>query len=72
MDGKDILTVAQVAEQYPAFTEKTIRWWIYNRKTNGFRACIIRIGKRIFIDRVKFTAWLETHRPPPDVLGIDD
>lgn len=72
MNGEDILTVAQLAESYPAFSEKTVRWWIYNSQSNGFETCLIRIGTRIYVDRAKFLAWLDSHRPVPDVLAIDD
>lgn len=66
MNGEDILTVEQLAEEFPAFREKTIRWWIYQGKTNDFEACLIRIGSRIYIDRQKFIEWLESRRPVPD------
>lgn len=68
MNGEDLLTIDQLVEQFPAFREKTVRWWIYNGKTNGFEACLIRIGSRIYIDRTKFVVWLESHRPVPDEL----
>lgn len=66
MNGENILTIDQLVSQYPAFTEKTVRWWVFNGKTNGFEACIIRIGKRIYIDKKKFASWVESHRPVPD------
>jgi hypothetical protein len=72
MNGEDLLTIDQLVEQFPAFREKTIRWWIYNGKTNGFEACLIRIGSRIYVDKTKFVVWLESHRPVPDELPIDD
>lgn len=71
MNGEDILTVEQLAEEYPAFREKSIRWWIHQGKTNGFEACLIRIGTRIYIDRPKFVDWLNTHRPVPDVIDME-
>ena len=72
MDGKKLLTVSQLAEEYPAFSEKLIRWWIYNEKTNGLSASIVRIGRRIFINQVEFETWLKSHCPPSDVLRIDE
>lgn len=67
MDGGDILTIDQLVELFPAFGEKTVRWWIYNGRTNGFEACLIRIGSRIYIDRQRFIKWVEKHRPVADV-----
>ena len=54
MDGENILTIDQLVTAFPAFGEKTVRWWIYNGKSNGFEACLIRIGSRIYIDRNRF------------------
>jgi len=70
MDGENILTIDQLVTAFPAFGEKTVRWWIYNGRTNGFEACLIRIGSRIYIDRERFVAWVEQHRPVTDPLAI--
>jgi hypothetical protein len=60
--GEDIMTVNQVVETFPAFAEPTIRWWIFNAEENGFGVCLIRVGGRVFIDRVAFEDWLESQR----------
>ena len=62
MNAQNILTVSQLAELNPAFSEATIRWWIFNAETNGFSRCLVRIGGRVFIDRATFEQWLEEHR----------
>ncbi len=62
MNAQNILTVSQLAELNPAFSEATIRWWIFNAETNGFSRCLVRIGGRVFIDRAAFEQWLEEHR----------
>jgi len=67
MDGENILTIDQLVSAFPAFGEKTVRWWIYNGKSNGFEACLIRIGSRIYIDRKRFVEWIKSHRPVRDV-----
>jgi len=67
MDGENILTIDQLVLAFPAFGEKTVRWWIYNGKSNGFEACLIRIGSRVYIDRKRFIEWLKSHRPVRDV-----
>ena len=67
MDGENILTIDKLVTAFPAFGEKTVRWWIYNGKSNGFEACLIRIGSRIYIDRNRFIEWLKSHRPVRDV-----
>jgi hypothetical protein len=67
MNTHDIMTISQLAKAYPAFQVSTIRWWIYNSTRNGFNACIIRIGTRVYVDRARFVEWLESHRPMADV-----
>ena len=62
MKIEHLYTVAQLAQLNPAFSEATVRWWIFNAEANGFNKCIIRVGGRVFIDRVAFEAWLEEHR----------
>lgn len=62
MNAQNILTVSQLAELNPAFSEATLRWWIFNAETNGFSKCLVRIGGRVFIDRHAFENWLEEHR----------
>lgn len=71
MHGDNILTIDQLVAAYPAFGEKTVRWWIYNGKNNGFEACLIRIGSRIYIDRERFVEWVESHRPVADAPAIE-
>ena len=80
MDGENILTIDQLVMAFPAFGEKTVRWWIYNGKSNGFEACLIRIGSRIYIDRKRFVEWVKSHRPvrgvpeehPPHQEALED
>ncbi|MAU40103.1 MAG: hypothetical protein CMF31_00605 [Kordiimonas sp.] len=67
MNGDNILTIDQLVMAFPAFSEKTVRWWIYNGNSNGFEACLIRIGSRIYIDRERFVLWVEKHRPVSDM-----
>lgn len=71
MDGDNILTIAQLVSVFPAFGEKTVRWWIYNGKSNGFEACLIRIGSRIYIDKKRFVAWVDRHREVADAARYE-
>lgn len=66
MEFRSILTVSQVAELNPAFSEATLRWWIFNAERNGFSRCLIRIGGRVYIDRAAFDEWLNDHRVEAD------
>lgn len=65
-------TVKDIVEKYPAFSEPTIRWWIFQAQTNGFERCIIKIGGRIYIDQMKFDEWIREHYLVPlDMECID-
>jgi hypothetical protein len=60
---KRFYTVKQIPSYYPAFTESSIRYLIFNQKQNGFDSCIRKIGKKILIDADDFENWIATFRP---------
>lgn len=55
-------TVIELAHKYPAFTEPSLRWLLFNREHNGFNSCVVRIGRRVLIDEAEFVAWLKSQR----------
>ena len=54
-------TVREITELYPSFSQSSIRWLIFNEKTNGFSQCIKRVGRKILIDLNKFEQWIDKH-----------
>lgn len=61
----ELRTVKQLAQELKptgAFTEATLRWLIFNRNTNGFDQALVHVGRRVFIDRERFGAWLNAQR----------
>ena len=56
-----LLTVNQFTEQHPAFTTGGLRALIFNEHTNGLAksGAIVRIGRKVLIDEVKFFRWVE-------------
>lgn len=52
------LTVKQTAEKFPAFTESSIRYHLFHRKTNGLTKHIRKIGRKVLIDEVGFQSWI--------------
>jgi len=62
MNLHNLISVSQLVAESPTFTEAMLRWWIFNANTNGFHKCLIKIGGRVFIDRLAFEEWLEEHR----------
>lgn len=61
MKPKRLVPIKKIPELYPeAFTKSSMRWLLYNRKTNGFDCCVRKIGgKKILIDLDDFEAWID-------------
>lgn len=55
-----LFTVEQFSAAEPAFKEGSLRWLIFNRDSNGLEesGALIRVGRRVLIDRSKFLSWL--------------
>ena len=62
MTAENLRTIKQTAESCEAFTEPALRKQIFNAAENGLEKCLIRLGRRIYIDKVAFDAWLEERR----------
>ncbi|MBK9586519.1 MAG: hypothetical protein KA176_01270 [Alphaproteobacteria bacterium] len=56
----DYLTVKQVAQKHPAFSEASIRFHIFHEKTNGLARAIRRVGRKILINEAQFLEWIES------------
>ena len=65
MNAKSLRTVAQLAEELPAFSQAAIRRLIFNAEENGLAPAIFRIGRRVLIDIGLFSQWLEARRMRP-------
>lgn len=52
------LTVKQVKQIYPAFTDSSIRWIIFNESRYDRYKWLKRIGKKILIDKKEFDSWI--------------
>lgn len=68
---RSVLTVAQFSIKHPAFTAGSLRWMIFNSESryaadgtvipgSGLCEAIIRVGRRVLIDEVKFFHWLDS------------
>jgi hypothetical protein len=64
MKFENVLTIRQIANANPAFSEASMRWLVFNAATNGLQEAgvIIRLGRRVLIDTEKFGLWLEHGR----------
>jgi hypothetical protein len=70
---KTLLSVKQLSELLPAFTENSLRFHIFNAEPrinsqgdivpeNGLASAIIRVGRKVLVDRDKFIEWIENQR----------
>lgn len=59
-----VLTLAQAAQAWPAFTVKQLRWLLYRASENGLADCgaILRVGQRVLLDADRFEHWLDGKR----------
>jgi hypothetical protein len=72
----DLASLAELASQHPQFPLPTLRDLVYHAEPrltargetippNGFGSCIVRVGRRVLIDRDAFARWLERGRVAP-------
>jgi hypothetical protein len=54
----DLRTVRQLSLEVPAFSQASIRWAIFNSRHNGLAPALVKLGKRVLLDRAKFEAWV--------------
>lgn len=57
-----LFTVKQLAQKYPAFSEGSLRYLLFNRERNGLDRAVIQIGRRVLIDEQEFVAWLRQQK----------
>ena len=71
-----LAAIAELASEQPQLPEPTLRDLVYHAERrltangetippNGFAPCIVRIGRRVLIDRDAFALWLEQRRAAP-------
>lgn len=63
--AESLRSVAQLADQLPAFDEPAIRRLIFHAEENGLAPAIFRIGRRVLIDVGLFNQWIEERRMRP-------
>jgi hypothetical protein len=57
-----LMTLKQTAEQYPAFTENSLRWHLHRRSSSGLSMATVKVGRRVYVDSEAFEKWLEGQR----------
>jgi len=71
MTPERLVTVKQLSEASPAFTEASLRWLIFNSNANGLDRALLKVGRRVLIDLTEFERWLDEHRVPSHADGND-
>lgn len=60
-DEDEFVTVAQLAQRFPAFSQGSIRWLIFNMHTNGFDKVVRKIGRKVILNLTEFRKFLNTN-----------
>lgn len=57
-----LITVSQLCQNHPAFTEPSVRWLIFNGSKNGLDAssAVCRLGRKVLIDEERFVEWVKS------------
>ncbi len=58
-NGRNLLTVRQFSQKYPAFPEGGLRYNIFHADRNDFQRCLRRIGRKVLIDEQEFFGWVD-------------
>jgi hypothetical protein len=60
--AKRLATLQQVADEHPGLTVPTLRAWVNKAHLNGVDKCVVRIGRRLFIELNEFARWIDEHQ----------
>jgi hypothetical protein len=58
VDFRDLATLREIASPNSPFSENALRWHIFNAERNGLASALVRVGRRIYIQKSAFNAWL--------------
>ena len=62
---EELRTVEQLVDETPWMTKDMLRWYLFNRDTNGLNKAVFKISRKILIDRLEFARWVDSHRVVP-------
>lgn len=57
-----LITVRQLCQNHPAFSEASVRWYIFKAADNGLAGsgAIARLGRKVLVDEEKFVEWAKS------------
>lgn len=53
------MTVRQLAENFPAFSENSIRYMVFHAEKTGLDKAIRRVGRKVLLNPDLFCEWIE-------------
>jgi hypothetical protein len=56
---RNIFSIRQFSERYPAYTQAALRGLRFYQETNGFADAFLNQGRKVLIDEDKFFACLD-------------
>ena len=56
---RTLSTIKQFSGKYPAFSEGSLRYLVFNARQNGIDSAVLRVGKKLLIDEERFFVWLD-------------
>ena len=67
MTAEHLLTVKEIVDN-PAipFGANEMKHFLFKRDQNGLAKAVVKIGRRVYIDKRKFDDWIEEHREAPE------
>jgi hypothetical protein len=61
MDLTTLRTSSQLCAEIPWLRPGRLREWMFHRQTNGLDAAVVKLGRTVLIDRVRFGQWCQEH-----------
>lgn len=58
-EADEYVTVSQLAKRFPAFSEGSIRWLIFNGEINGFNKVVRKLGRKVILNLREFRKFIE-------------
>ncbi len=56
---RNLMTVRQFSQKYPAFPEGGLRYQIFHAEENGLTSALRRIGRKVLIDEGGYFHWVD-------------
>lgn len=62
MKIQNLRTIRQMASESAVFTEAGIRWLLATSRDAALQRAVVKVGRRVLLDREAFQEWLDGQR----------